>query len=95
VLLEGGPTLAGAFLAGRPDRPGDRVRRAELLGTRRTALVDAGVTTIADRIDLDSSTSRGSGPTCASPHRSAEAGRRPHPPPLIGTEAVRAPTHHL
>jgi diaminohydroxyphosphoribosylaminopyrimidine deaminase/5-amino-6-(5-phosphoribosylamino)uracil reductase len=53
VLLEGGPTLAGAFLA---DGLTDRVigyLAPKLLGTGRPALVDAGVTTIADAIDLD------------------------------------------
>jgi diaminohydroxyphosphoribosylaminopyrimidine deaminase/5-amino-6-(5-phosphoribosylamino)uracil reductase len=53
VLLEGGPTLAGAFLAaGLIDRVVGYVA-PRLLGTGRTALLDAGVTTIAEAIDLD------------------------------------------
>ncbi|MEV4639041.1 bifunctional diaminohydroxyphosphoribosylaminopyrimidine deaminase/5-amino-6-(5-phosphoribosylamino)uracil reductase RibD [Actinoplanes sp. NPDC049548] len=53
VLLEGGPTLAGAFLAaGLVDRVVGYVA-PKLLGGGRTALVDAGVTTIAEAIDLD------------------------------------------
>lgn len=53
VLLEGGPTLAGAFLAaGLVDRVVGFIA-PKLLGAGRTALIDAGVTTIAEAIDLD------------------------------------------
>ncbi|GGN44992.1 diaminohydroxyphosphoribosylaminopyrimidine deaminase/5-amino-6-(5-phosphoribosylamino)uracil reductase [Actinoplanes campanulatus] len=53
VLLEGGPTLAGAFLgAGLVDRVIGYVA-PKLLGAGRTALVDAGVGTIADAVELD------------------------------------------
>ncbi len=53
VLLEGGPTLAGAFLAaGLVDRVVGYVA-PKLLGAGPPALADAGVTTIADVIDLD------------------------------------------
>ncbi|MFI5937067.1 bifunctional diaminohydroxyphosphoribosylaminopyrimidine deaminase/5-amino-6-(5-phosphoribosylamino)uracil reductase RibD [Actinoplanes sp. NPDC051494] len=52
LLLEGGPTLAGAFLAaGLVDRVVGYLA-PRLLGAGRTALVDAGVTTIAEAIDL-------------------------------------------
>jgi diaminohydroxyphosphoribosylaminopyrimidine deaminase/5-amino-6-(5-phosphoribosylamino)uracil reductase len=53
VLLEGGPTLAGGFLAaGLIDRVVGYVA-PKLLGSGRTALVDAGVGTIADAVELD------------------------------------------
>ncbi|MFI1196548.1 bifunctional diaminohydroxyphosphoribosylaminopyrimidine deaminase/5-amino-6-(5-phosphoribosylamino)uracil reductase RibD [Micromonospora sp. NPDC020750] len=53
VLLEGGPSLAGAFLsAGLVDRVVGYVA-PRLLGAGPTALADAGVTTIADAIDLE------------------------------------------
>ncbi|MBW6439458.1 bifunctional diaminohydroxyphosphoribosylaminopyrimidine deaminase/5-amino-6-(5-phosphoribosylamino)uracil reductase RibD [Actinoplanes hulinensis] len=53
VLLEGGPTLAGAFLgAGLVDRVIGYVA-PKLLGAGRTALVDAGVGTITDAVELD------------------------------------------
>jgi diaminohydroxyphosphoribosylaminopyrimidine deaminase/5-amino-6-(5-phosphoribosylamino)uracil reductase len=53
VLLEGGPTLAGAFLAdGLVDTVIGYVA-PKLLGAGRAALVGAGVTTIAEAIDLD------------------------------------------
>ncbi|MEV4348053.1 bifunctional diaminohydroxyphosphoribosylaminopyrimidine deaminase/5-amino-6-(5-phosphoribosylamino)uracil reductase RibD [Actinoplanes sp. NPDC049596] len=53
VLLEGGPTLAGAFLAaGLVDRVVGYVA-PKLLGAGKTALVDAGVATIDDAIELD------------------------------------------
>ncbi|GGQ53503.1 bifunctional diaminohydroxyphosphoribosylaminopyrimidine deaminase/5-amino-6-(5-phosphoribosylamino)uracil reductase RibD [Couchioplanes azureus] len=53
VLLEGGPTLAGAFLAaGLVDRVVGYVA-PKLLGAGRPALVDAGIGTIAEAIDLD------------------------------------------
>jgi diaminohydroxyphosphoribosylaminopyrimidine deaminase/5-amino-6-(5-phosphoribosylamino)uracil reductase len=53
ALLEGGPRLAGAFLAaGLVDRVVGYVA-PKLLGGGPTALVDAGVTTIADAIDLE------------------------------------------
>ncbi|HWS36865.1 MAG TPA: bifunctional diaminohydroxyphosphoribosylaminopyrimidine deaminase/5-amino-6-(5-phosphoribosylamino)uracil reductase RibD [Actinoplanes sp.] len=53
VLLEGGPTLAGAFLAaGLIDRVIGYVA-PKLLGAGRTALVDAGIGTIADAVDLN------------------------------------------
>ncbi|WP_328459963.1 bifunctional diaminohydroxyphosphoribosylaminopyrimidine deaminase/5-amino-6-(5-phosphoribosylamino)uracil reductase RibD [Actinoplanes sp. NBC_00393] len=53
VLLEGGPTLAGAFLAaGLVDRVIGYIA-PKLLGDGRTALVDAGVGTIADALELD------------------------------------------
>lgn len=53
ALLEGGPTLAGAFLAaGLVDRVVGYVA-PKLLGAGRPALVEAGVTTIAEAIDLE------------------------------------------
>ncbi|MBW4706107.1 MULTISPECIES: bifunctional diaminohydroxyphosphoribosylaminopyrimidine deaminase/5-amino-6-(5-phosphoribosylamino)uracil reductase RibD [unclassified Micromonospora] len=53
ALLEGGPRLAGAFLAaGLVDRVVGYVA-PKLLGGGPTALIDAGVTTIADAIDLE------------------------------------------
>ncbi|GAA2497318.1 bifunctional diaminohydroxyphosphoribosylaminopyrimidine deaminase/5-amino-6-(5-phosphoribosylamino)uracil reductase RibD [Winogradskya humida] len=53
VLLEGGPTLAGAFLAaGLVDRVVGYVA-PKLLGAGKPALVGAGVATIAEAIDLD------------------------------------------
>ncbi|MGA3565399.1 bifunctional diaminohydroxyphosphoribosylaminopyrimidine deaminase/5-amino-6-(5-phosphoribosylamino)uracil reductase RibD [Melissospora conviva] len=53
VLLEGGPRLAGAFLAaGLVDRVVGYVA-PKLLGAGAPALADAGITTIADVIDLD------------------------------------------
>ncbi|WP_067502437.1 bifunctional diaminohydroxyphosphoribosylaminopyrimidine deaminase/5-amino-6-(5-phosphoribosylamino)uracil reductase RibD [Actinoplanes sp. TFC3] len=53
ALLEGGPVLAGGFLAaGLIDRVVGYVA-PKLLGAGRTALVDAGVTTIAEAIELD------------------------------------------
>ncbi|MBG0566238.1 bifunctional diaminohydroxyphosphoribosylaminopyrimidine deaminase/5-amino-6-(5-phosphoribosylamino)uracil reductase RibD [Actinoplanes aureus] len=53
VLLEGGPTLAGAFLsAGLVDRVIGYIA-PKLLGDGRAALVDAGVGTIADALELD------------------------------------------
>jgi diaminohydroxyphosphoribosylaminopyrimidine deaminase/5-amino-6-(5-phosphoribosylamino)uracil reductase len=53
VLLEGGPTLAGAFLAaGLVDRVVGYVA-PKLLGDGRAALHGAGVPTIADAIELD------------------------------------------
>ncbi|MFI7521633.1 bifunctional diaminohydroxyphosphoribosylaminopyrimidine deaminase/5-amino-6-(5-phosphoribosylamino)uracil reductase RibD [Micromonospora globbae] len=53
VLLEGGPRLAGAFLAaGLVDKVIGYVA-PRLLGAGPAALVDAGVTTIAEAIDLE------------------------------------------
>ncbi|WP_434743721.1 bifunctional diaminohydroxyphosphoribosylaminopyrimidine deaminase/5-amino-6-(5-phosphoribosylamino)uracil reductase RibD [Micromonospora sp. SH-82] len=53
ALLEGGPRLAGAFLAaGLVDRVVGYLA-PRLLGAGPTALVDAGVTTITEAIDLD------------------------------------------
>ena len=53
VLLEGGPTLAGAFLsAGLVDKVIGYVA-PKLLGAGRNALIDAGVSTIGDAIELD------------------------------------------
>jgi diaminohydroxyphosphoribosylaminopyrimidine deaminase/5-amino-6-(5-phosphoribosylamino)uracil reductase len=53
VLLEGGPSLAGAFLAaGLVDRVTAYVAPA-LLGAGPAALADAGVGTIADAVRLD------------------------------------------
>ena len=53
VLLEGGPKLAGAFLAaGLVDRMIYYVA-PKLLGDGPAALVGAGVTTITDAIDLE------------------------------------------
>ncbi|MEU7476036.1 bifunctional diaminohydroxyphosphoribosylaminopyrimidine deaminase/5-amino-6-(5-phosphoribosylamino)uracil reductase RibD [Lentzea sp. NPDC042327] len=52
VLLEGGPTVAGAFLrAGRVDRVLAYVAPA-LLGSGPAAVVDAGVSTITDAVRL-------------------------------------------
>jgi diaminohydroxyphosphoribosylaminopyrimidine deaminase/5-amino-6-(5-phosphoribosylamino)uracil reductase len=53
ALLEGGPTLAGAFLAaGLVDTVVGYVA-PKLLGAGTPALIDAGVVTIGDAIDLD------------------------------------------
>ena len=53
VLLEGGPTLAGAFLAaGLVDRVVAYLAPA-LLGAGPAALGDAGISTIADALRLD------------------------------------------
>jgi diaminohydroxyphosphoribosylaminopyrimidine deaminase/5-amino-6-(5-phosphoribosylamino)uracil reductase len=53
VLLEGGPTLAGAFLeAGLVDEVVCYLA-PKLLGAGSPALGDAGITTIADAITLD------------------------------------------
>ncbi|WP_189081745.1 bifunctional diaminohydroxyphosphoribosylaminopyrimidine deaminase/5-amino-6-(5-phosphoribosylamino)uracil reductase RibD [Mangrovihabitans endophyticus] len=53
ALLEGGPTLAGAFLAaGLVDRVVGYVA-PKLLGAGPTAVLDAGVTTIAEAIEFD------------------------------------------
>lgn len=53
ALLEGGPRLAGAFLAaGLVDKVVGYVA-PKLLGAGPTALLDAGVGTIADAIDLE------------------------------------------
>jgi len=53
ALLEGGPTLAGAFLAaGLVDQVIGYIA-PKLLGAGKAALVDAGVGTIADAIELD------------------------------------------
>jgi diaminohydroxyphosphoribosylaminopyrimidine deaminase/5-amino-6-(5-phosphoribosylamino)uracil reductase len=53
VLLEGGPTLAGGFLAaGLVDRVVGYVA-PKLLGDGRAALADAGIGTIADAVELD------------------------------------------
>ncbi|GIF70147.1 putative bifunctional riboflavin biosynthesis protein RibG [Asanoa ishikariensis] len=53
VLLEGGPSLAGAFLAaGLVDKVVGYVA-PKLLGAGASALVDAGVSTISEVIDLD------------------------------------------
>jgi diaminohydroxyphosphoribosylaminopyrimidine deaminase/5-amino-6-(5-phosphoribosylamino)uracil reductase len=53
VLLEGGPTLAGGFLAaGLVDKVVGYIA-PKLLGAGQPSLVDAGVTTIAEAIELD------------------------------------------
>jgi diaminohydroxyphosphoribosylaminopyrimidine deaminase/5-amino-6-(5-phosphoribosylamino)uracil reductase len=53
VLLEGGPTLAGGFLAaGLIDKVVGYIA-PKLLGAGQPSLVDAGVTTIAEAIELD------------------------------------------
>jgi diaminohydroxyphosphoribosylaminopyrimidine deaminase / 5-amino-6-(5-phosphoribosylamino)uracil reductase len=53
ALLEGGPRLAGAFLAaGLVDKVVGYVA-PKLLGAGPAALLDAGVATIADAVDLD------------------------------------------
>jgi diaminohydroxyphosphoribosylaminopyrimidine deaminase/5-amino-6-(5-phosphoribosylamino)uracil reductase len=53
ALLEGGPTLAGAFLAaGLVDKVIGYVA-PKLLGAGTAALVDAGVATIGEAIELD------------------------------------------
>jgi diaminohydroxyphosphoribosylaminopyrimidine deaminase/5-amino-6-(5-phosphoribosylamino)uracil reductase len=53
VLLEGGPTVAGAFLAaGLVDRVVGYIA-PKLLGAGPSALADAGVSSIAEVIDLD------------------------------------------
>ena len=53
VFLEGGPTLAGSFIA---DRVVDRVityLAPALLGAGKSGLLDAGIATIADILRLD------------------------------------------
>ncbi|MBB2943010.1 diaminohydroxyphosphoribosylaminopyrimidine deaminase/5-amino-6-(5-phosphoribosylamino)uracil reductase [Actinoplanes lutulentus] len=53
VLLEGGPTLAGAFLdAGLVDRVIGYIA-PKLLGDGRAALIDASIGTIADAVELE------------------------------------------
>jgi diaminohydroxyphosphoribosylaminopyrimidine deaminase/5-amino-6-(5-phosphoribosylamino)uracil reductase len=53
VLLEGGPTLAGGFLAaGLVDKIVGYIA-PKLLGAGQPSLVDAGVTTIAEALELD------------------------------------------
>jgi diaminohydroxyphosphoribosylaminopyrimidine deaminase/5-amino-6-(5-phosphoribosylamino)uracil reductase len=53
ILLEGGPTLAGAFLRdGLVDRVIGYVA-PKLLGAGKTAVLDAGITTIGEAIELD------------------------------------------
>jgi diaminohydroxyphosphoribosylaminopyrimidine deaminase/5-amino-6-(5-phosphoribosylamino)uracil reductase len=53
VLLEGGPTLAGSFLAAGLVDQGIGYVAPKLLGAGPAALLGAGVGTIADAIDLD------------------------------------------
>ena len=53
ALLEGGPRLAGAFLAaGLVDKVIGYLA-PKMLGAGPTALIDTGVTTIADAIELE------------------------------------------
>jgi diaminohydroxyphosphoribosylaminopyrimidine deaminase/5-amino-6-(5-phosphoribosylamino)uracil reductase len=53
VFLEGGPTLAGSFIAGRHvDRVITYVAPA-LLGAGKSGLVDAGIGTIGDILRLE------------------------------------------
>jgi diaminohydroxyphosphoribosylaminopyrimidine deaminase/5-amino-6-(5-phosphoribosylamino)uracil reductase len=53
ILLEGGPTLAGSFLAaGLVDQVIGYVA-PKLLGAGKAAVLDAGVTTIDEAIELD------------------------------------------
>ena len=62
ALLEGGPTLAGAFLrAGLVDEIVGYVA-PKILGAGSSALNDAGVTTIADAVDFELSDVRRLGP---------------------------------
>ena len=75
VLLEGGPTLAAAFLrAGLVDRVVGYVAPA-LLGAGPAAVGDLGAGTIGDalRLRLDDVTQRRDA-TCGSTHRRTEAG---------------------
>jgi diaminohydroxyphosphoribosylaminopyrimidine deaminase/5-amino-6-(5-phosphoribosylamino)uracil reductase len=53
VLLEGGPTLAGAFLEARLIDEVVGYLAPSLLGAGPAALNDAGITTIADAVTLD------------------------------------------
>lgn len=53
ALLEGGPRLAGSFLAARLVDKVVGYVAPKLLGAGRSALVDAGVATIGDAIDLE------------------------------------------
>jgi diaminohydroxyphosphoribosylaminopyrimidine deaminase/5-amino-6-(5-phosphoribosylamino)uracil reductase len=73
VFLEGGPTLAGSFVAaGLIDRVIAYIAPA-LLGAGRTGLVDAGITTMDDILRPETldvrrgigQTSRTSGPGCS------------------------------
>ena len=53
VFLEGGPTLAAAFLAGRAGRRDRRLRRPDAARRRPPAVADLGITTIADALRLE------------------------------------------
>ena len=54
VFLEGGPTLAAAFLRRRPGRRGGRLRRARCCsGPACSGVGDLGIATIADALHLD------------------------------------------
>jgi diaminohydroxyphosphoribosylaminopyrimidine deaminase/5-amino-6-(5-phosphoribosylamino)uracil reductase len=53
VLLEGGPTLAGAFVEARCVDEVIAYIAPKLLGAGPAALGDAGISTIADAITLD------------------------------------------
>ena len=50
VFLEGGPTLAAAFLDAGSRRRGRRLRRADAARRRPHAVGDLGITTIADAL---------------------------------------------
>jgi diaminohydroxyphosphoribosylaminopyrimidine deaminase/5-amino-6-(5-phosphoribosylamino)uracil reductase len=53
VLLEGGPTLAGAFIEARCVDEVIAYIAPKLLGTGQSALGDAGIGTIADALTLE------------------------------------------
>jgi diaminohydroxyphosphoribosylaminopyrimidine deaminase/5-amino-6-(5-phosphoribosylamino)uracil reductase len=53
VLLEGGPTLAGAFLEAQCIDEVVAYLAPKLLGAGRNCLADAGITTITDAVSLD------------------------------------------
>jgi diaminohydroxyphosphoribosylaminopyrimidine deaminase/5-amino-6-(5-phosphoribosylamino)uracil reductase len=53
VLLEGGPTLAGAFVAAGAVDNVTAYLAPGLLGAGPAALADAGITTIAQALRLD------------------------------------------
>jgi diaminohydroxyphosphoribosylaminopyrimidine deaminase/5-amino-6-(5-phosphoribosylamino)uracil reductase len=62
VLLEGGPTLAGAFLEARCVDEVIAYISPTLLGAGPAALADAGITTLAEAVTLDVETVTRSGP---------------------------------
>ena len=88
ILLEGGPTLAGAFLgAGLVDQVIGYVA-PKLLGAGKAALLDAGVASIDEAIELDLTDLTQIGPDLrfTASLRQQRAVRPPRPPPKSGME---------